>query len=61
MAKTNDAIEIINSRYIKNDPALQDLLRAASLNAKVAQLTDTTTISRINPDKTIGNCQIRRC
>ena len=42
MAKTNDAIEIINRRYIKNDPALQDLLREASLNAKVAQLIYTT-------------------
>ena len=38
MAKTNDAIEIINRRYVKNDPAIQDLLREASLNAKVAQL-----------------------
>ena len=31
MAKTNDAIEIINRRYIKNDPAIQDILREASL------------------------------
>jgi ribosome-binding protein aMBF1 (putative translation factor) len=38
MAKTSDAVEIIKRRYIKNDPALQDLLREASLNAKVAQL-----------------------
>lgn len=38
MAKNNDAIEIINRRYIKNDPAIQDLLREVSLNAKVAQL-----------------------
>lgn len=41
MPKTNNAIEIINRRYIKNDPALQDLLREASLNAKVAQLIYT--------------------
>jgi ribosome-binding protein aMBF1 (putative translation factor) len=41
MAKTNNAIEIINRRYIKNDPALQDLLREAYLNAKVAQLIYT--------------------
>jgi ribosome-binding protein aMBF1 (putative translation factor) len=41
MAKTNDAVKIINQRYIKNDPALQDLLREASLNAKVAQLIYT--------------------
>jgi ribosome-binding protein aMBF1 (putative translation factor) len=41
MAKTNDAVKIINHRYIKNDPALQDLLREASLNAKVAQLIYT--------------------
>ncbi len=41
MAKINDAIEIINRRYIKNDPARQDLLREASLNAKVAQLIYT--------------------
>jgi ribosome-binding protein aMBF1 (putative translation factor) len=38
MSKTNDAVEIINRRYIKNEPVLQDLLREASLNAKVAQL-----------------------
>jgi ribosome-binding protein aMBF1 (putative translation factor) len=38
MSKTNDAVKIINNRYIKNDPAIQDLLREASLNAKVAQL-----------------------
>jgi ribosome-binding protein aMBF1 (putative translation factor) len=42
MAKTNDAIEIINRRYIKNDRAIQDLLREVSLNAKVAQLIYTT-------------------
>jgi ribosome-binding protein aMBF1 (putative translation factor) len=42
MTKTNDAIEIINRRYIKNDPARQELLREASLNAKVAQLIYTT-------------------
>jgi ribosome-binding protein aMBF1 (putative translation factor) len=41
MTKTNDAIEIMNRRYIKDDPALQDLLREASLNAKVAQLIYT--------------------
>ena len=41
MSKTNDAVEIMNRRYIKNDPALQDLLREASLNAKVAQLIYT--------------------
>ena len=41
MAKTNDALKIINRRYIKNDPALQDLFREASLNAKVAQLIYT--------------------
>jgi ribosome-binding protein aMBF1 (putative translation factor) len=41
MAKTSDAVEIIKRRYIKNDPALQDLLREASLNAKVAQLIYT--------------------
>ena len=38
MTKTNDAIDIINHRYLKNDPARQDLLREISLNAKVAQL-----------------------
>jgi ribosome-binding protein aMBF1 (putative translation factor) len=42
MTKTNDAVEIINRRYIKNDPARQELLREASLNAKVAQLIYTT-------------------
>lgn len=42
MAKTNDAVKIINRRYIKNDPAFQELLREASLNAKVAQLIYTT-------------------
>ncbi len=41
MSKTNDAVKIINDRYIKDDPALQDLLREASLNAKVAQLIYT--------------------
>jgi ribosome-binding protein aMBF1 (putative translation factor) len=41
MSKTNDAVEIINRRYIKNDPALQDSLREASLNAEVAQLIYT--------------------
>ena len=41
MTKTNDAIEIINRRYINNDPARQDLLREISLNAKVAQLIYT--------------------
>jgi ribosome-binding protein aMBF1 (putative translation factor) len=41
MSKTNDAVKIINSRYVKNDPAIQDLLREASLNAKVAQLIYT--------------------
>lgn len=41
MAKTNDAVEIMTRRYIKADPALQDLLREASLNAKVAQLIYT--------------------
>jgi ribosome-binding protein aMBF1 (putative translation factor) len=41
MTKTSDAVEIIKRRYIKNDPALQDLLREASLNAKVAQLIYT--------------------
>lgn len=41
MSKTNDAVKIINSRYIKNDPALQDLLREVSLNARVAQLIYT--------------------
>ncbi len=41
MNKTNDAIAIINRRYIKNDPELQDFLREASLNAKVAQLIYT--------------------
>jgi ribosome-binding protein aMBF1 (putative translation factor) len=41
MSKTNDAVKIINNRYIKNDPAIQDLLREASLNAKVAQLIYT--------------------
>jgi ribosome-binding protein aMBF1 (putative translation factor) len=38
MTKTNDAIDIINRRYLKHDPARQDLLREISLNAKVAQL-----------------------
>ena len=38
MSKTNEAVEIMNRHHIKNDPALQDLLREASLNAKVAQL-----------------------
>lgn len=42
MTKTNDAIKIINRRYIKNDPARQELLREASLNAKVAQLIYAT-------------------
>jgi ribosome-binding protein aMBF1 (putative translation factor) len=42
MSKTNDAVKIINNRYIKNDPAIQDLLREASLNAKVAQLIYTS-------------------
>jgi ribosome-binding protein aMBF1 (putative translation factor) len=41
MTKTNDAVEIINRRYLKNDLALQDLLREASLNARVAQLIYT--------------------
>jgi ribosome-binding protein aMBF1 (putative translation factor) len=41
MSKTNNAVEIINHRYIKNDPAIQDLLREVSLNAKVAQLIYT--------------------
>jgi hypothetical protein len=41
MAKTNDAIEIIHRRYLKNDPVRQDLLREASLNSKVAQLIYT--------------------
>ena len=41
MTKTNDAIDIINRRYLKNDPARQDLLREISLNAKVAQLIYT--------------------
>jgi ribosome-binding protein aMBF1 (putative translation factor) len=41
MTKTNDAFEIVTRRYIKDDPALQDLLREASLNAKVAQLIYT--------------------
>ena len=41
MAKTNDAVEIMTRRYIKDDPDLQDLLREASLNAKVAQLIYT--------------------
>lgn len=41
MTKTNDAVEIMTRRYIKDDPALQDLLREASLNAKVAQLIYT--------------------
>jgi ribosome-binding protein aMBF1 (putative translation factor) len=38
MTKTNDAIDIINRRYLNHDPARQDLLREISLNAKVAQL-----------------------
>jgi ribosome-binding protein aMBF1 (putative translation factor) len=38
MTKTNDAIDIIDRRYLKHDPARQDLLREISLNAKVAQL-----------------------
>jgi ribosome-binding protein aMBF1 (putative translation factor) len=38
MTKTNDAIDIIDRRYLNNDPARQDLLREISLNAKVAQL-----------------------
>jgi transcriptional regulator with XRE-family HTH domain len=38
MAKTNDAIEIIKHRYIKNDPARQDLMREMSLNTQVSQL-----------------------
>ena len=38
MTKTNDAIDIINRRYLNHDPAHQDLLREISLNAKVAQL-----------------------
>jgi predicted transcriptional regulator len=42
MTKTNDAVEIVTRRYIKDDPALQDLLREASLNAKVAQLIYTS-------------------
>jgi ribosome-binding protein aMBF1 (putative translation factor) len=41
MAKTNNTIAIINHRYLKNDPVRQDLLREASLNAKVAQLIYT--------------------
>jgi ribosome-binding protein aMBF1 (putative translation factor) len=41
MSKTNNAVEIINRRYIKNDPALLDSLREASLNAEVAQLIYT--------------------
>jgi ribosome-binding protein aMBF1 (putative translation factor) len=41
MSKTNNAVEIINRRYIKNDPELQDLLRETSLNARVAQLIYT--------------------
>ncbi len=41
MSKTNDAVKIINNRYVKNDPAVQDLLREASLNAKVAELIYT--------------------
>ena len=41
MAKTNDAVEIMTRRYMKGDPDLQDLLREASLNAKVAQLIYT--------------------
>ena len=41
MAKTNDAVEIIKRRYLKNDPARQDLMREISLNAKVAQLIYT--------------------
>lgn len=41
MTKTNDAVEIINRRYIKNDPEIQDLMRQISLNAKVAQLIYT--------------------
>jgi ribosome-binding protein aMBF1 (putative translation factor) len=41
MAKTNDAVEIMTRRYIKDDAALQALLREASLNAKVAQLIYT--------------------
>jgi ribosome-binding protein aMBF1 (putative translation factor) len=41
MSKTNDAVKIINNRYVKNDPAIQDLLREASLNAKVAELIYT--------------------
>ncbi len=41
MSKTNDAVKIINDRYIKDDLVLQDLLREASLNAKVAQLIYT--------------------
>jgi predicted transcriptional regulator len=42
MTKTNDAVEIVTRRYVKDDPALQDLLREASLNAKVAQLIYTS-------------------
>jgi ribosome-binding protein aMBF1 (putative translation factor) len=38
MTKTNDAVDIINRRYLNHDPARQDLLREISLNAKVAQL-----------------------
>jgi ribosome-binding protein aMBF1 (putative translation factor) len=41
MSKTNDAVKIISNRYVKNDPAIQDLLRKASLNAKVAELIYT--------------------
>jgi ribosome-binding protein aMBF1 (putative translation factor) len=41
MSKTNDAVKIINNRYVKNDPTIQDLLREASLNAKVAELIYT--------------------
>jgi ribosome-binding protein aMBF1 (putative translation factor) len=38
MTKTNDAVDIINRRYLNHDLARQDLLREISLNAKVAQL-----------------------
>jgi ribosome-binding protein aMBF1 (putative translation factor) len=38
MTKTNDAVDIINRRYLNHDLARQDLLREISPNAKVAQL-----------------------
>lgn len=37
MAKTNDAIKIIN-KINRNDSQLQEMIAAASINAEVAQL-----------------------